>query len=190
MRLVAERALTPRRLPQGLSLRARRADDLGPLIGLLSQDDFQRNGSTLDPLASVEDMAGYLAREGPGVFEIVAVLEDLIVGFAGLYAFAGRQCHIGSCTIAVHELFQRKGIGATLLHALIATARDIANLNRVQLTVFVDNTRAISLYRKAGFHVEGRLRNFACREDGYVDAFLMAWYGPQSSPEKASPKGP
>ena len=163
--------------PRGLSLRARRPEDVTPLFRLFSQSDVQRNASTLDPLTSPEDAGAVLGRSGPGVFEAVAAVDDLVVGFAGLYAFAGRQRHVGCCTLAVHEAFQRQGVGTALLQALLATGRGFAGLDRLQLTVFVDNARAISLYRRHGFQVEGRLRRFVKREDGFIDAYLMAHDG-------------
>ncbi len=48
-------------------------------------------------------------------------------------------------------------------------------LGRLQLTVFVDNARAIALYRRFGFVTEGRLSGFVERQDGsFIDAYLMA----------------
>ncbi|RML92235.1 hypothetical protein APX70_200105 [Pseudomonas syringae pv. maculicola] len=48
------------------------------------------------------------------------------------------------------------------------------NLHRVELTVYADNEAAQGLYRKFGFEVEGRLRNYAVRDGAYVDALSMA----------------
>ena len=166
--------------PDGVTLRARRPDDFDQLYALFVQRDFQHEVSTLDPFECPDDARILLDRTGPGAFEMVAVLEARIVGFAGLYAFGGRQRHVGCCTLTVHEQHQGKGIGTALLRALLGTAYDYVGLERVQLTVFVDNRRAISLYTRAGFSVEGRLRSFVRREDGMVDAFLMA-HGPSAS---------
>lgn len=170
--------------PPGLSIRARQPADIEALAELFMQRDFQRNASTLDPFEQPDDARAVLERSGPGVFDMVAVLDrgdnsaDLvaarIVGFAGLYVFAGRQRHVGCCTLAVHEGFQQRGIGSALLQALMRTAYDYVGLERLQLSVFADNTRALSLYRRAGFGIEGRLRSFARREDGLIDAILLA----------------
>jgi L-phenylalanine/L-methionine N-acetyltransferase len=42
------------------------------------------------------------------------------------------------------------------------------------LNVHVDNERAIRLYRKFGFEVEGTLRANVFRGGAYVDAHIMA----------------
>jgi len=56
----------------------------------------------------------------------------------------------------------------------MATASIMIGLRRVQLTVFGDNDPAIKLYRRFGFEVEGRHRDFVRRGDGFVDALTMA----------------
>ena len=49
-----------------------------------------------------------------------------------------------------------------------------ADVLRLELTVYVDNARAIALYRKFGFEVEGTHRAYALRDGAYVDALCMA----------------
>ena len=52
------------------------------------------------------------------------------------------------------------------------------NLNRVGLTVFRDNPRAIRAYKTAGFRIEGRLRKFLYIDGAWVDVLLMAAFAP------------
>jgi putative acetyltransferase len=40
--------------------------------------------------------------------------------------------------------------------------------------VYTDNARAVHLYEKFGFTIEGTARRYALRQGTYVDAFLMA----------------
>jgi len=58
------------------------------------------------------------------------------------------------------------------------------NLRRVELTVYADNEAAHNLYRKFGFEVEGRLRDYALRDGVFVDTLSMArcahWLDPVS----------
>ena len=58
---------------------------------------------------------------------------------------------------------------------------------RVELTVYADNHRAQSLYRRFGFVEEGRHRAFALRDGEYVDALAMARLNPQ--PLRGFPQG-
>ena len=55
-----------------------------------------------------------------------------------------------------------------------------AQILRIELTVFSDNARAISLYRKFGFVVEGTLVGYAYRNGRYVDAYTMARLRPDA----------
>ncbi|MGA8650629.1 MAG: GNAT family N-acetyltransferase [Xanthobacteraceae bacterium] len=52
------------------------------------------------------------------------------------------------------------------------------NLNRVGLTVFRDNQRAIRAYKAVGFRAEGRLRKFLFIDGAWVDVLLMAAFRP------------
>jgi putative acetyltransferase len=46
-------------------------------------------------------------------------------------------------------------------------------LERLQLFVFIDNERAIGLYKKLGFEVEGTQRKSAIRGGEYIDSYMM-----------------
>ena len=82
--------------------------------------------------------------------------------------------HSGWILIGVREAFQARGVGARLLKTLIGAATVVFGLRRVQLTVFGDNDPAIKLYRRFGFEIEGRHRDFIRRGDGFVDGYTMA----------------
>ena len=164
----------PARFPDGLHLRVRDDKDADGLHRLLTQESFQRHGSTLDPFTSFADTEAFLACGGPDKLEIVPTIRDEIVGFAGLYMLPGRQAHVGSFTMCVHEAFHGIGVGSVLMKAVIDVGFGLLGLYRIQATVFTDNTRALSLYCRFGFSIEGTLRRFAWREDGFVDAYLIA----------------
>lgn len=96
------------------------------------------------------------------------------MGKANLQQFDGRRQHVGTIGIGVHDDFQGKGIGSTLLAALVDAADNWLALTRVELVVNADNLAAIRLYEKAGFEREGLLKAYAFRAGGYVDALAMA----------------
>jgi ribosomal-protein-alanine N-acetyltransferase len=66
--------------------------------------------------------------------------------------------------IAVDPASQRSGIGHSLLHDFIETARD-AGATKLHLEVR-DGNPAIAMYRAAGFEVAGRRRNYYRGPDG------------------------
>jgi putative acetyltransferase len=76
--------------------------------------------------------------------------------------------------MAVHSAWQGKGVGGALMRALCSLADGWLNVTRLELTVFTDNERALALYRKFGFEIEGTLRAYALRDGAYVDALSMS----------------
>ena len=106
---------------------------------------------------------------------LVACVDDVIVGSIGLHiAPQLRRRHVGIIGMGVHDKWQKKGIGKELLYAAIDLADNWYGLRRLELSVFVDNARAISLYKNAGFLIEGTLRQYAYRAGAFIDAYSMA----------------
>jgi RimJ/RimL family protein N-acetyltransferase len=52
------------------------------------------------------------------------------------------------------------------------------NLNRIGLIAFRNNERAISVYKAAGFRIEGRLKKLFFIDGAWVDVLLMATFRP------------
>jgi putative acetyltransferase len=100
----------------------------------------------------------------------------MIVGSLGLAVpdRSPRRAHVGELGLAVHDGWQGRGIGTALVRAAVGLADRWLNLRRLELTVFADNERAVRLYKKFGFEVEGLLRRYALRDGVYVDAYVMA----------------
>jgi ribosomal protein S18 acetylase RimI-like enzyme len=81
--------------------------------------------------------------------------------------------HGGVLGIGLLPRFRGQGIGTNLIRSTLAATRTIG-LHRVELTVRQNNTRAIELYKKAGFAVEGLQRD-AVQIDGlYENIVCMA----------------
>jgi RimJ/RimL family protein N-acetyltransferase len=66
------------------------------------------------------------------------------------------------------------GLGSDALRVVIRLAFDKMNLNRVWLTVLVDNPRAVRCYEKCGFAREGLLRQESFVDGKYRDVLMMA----------------
>ncbi|WP_418318892.1 GNAT family N-acetyltransferase [Piscinibacter sakaiensis] len=105
---------------------------------------------------------------------LVAVLDGVPVGFLNAIGFqVNRLAHATKLALAVRRSHWGKGIGAALLGEAMAWSR-AAGLVRVELTVHTSNHRAIALYRRFGFEVEG-LRRSSLRVAGRaVDEYLMS----------------
>lgn len=113
--------------------------------------------------------AAMLAEEldGPGRWYVAADGLPGLVGYAGLY-FDGDDAQV--MTIAVARAHQGRGIGAALLAALVARARELG-ARAIMLEVRVDNAPALALYERFGFVRSGRRRGYYQPEN--VDAWVM-----------------
>jgi L-phenylalanine/L-methionine N-acetyltransferase len=100
-----------------------------------------------------------------------------VIGLAGLHVHKlPRQRHSAVIGIMVHKDFHGKGIGRALMDKLVDLADNWLLLKRLELTVFPDNERAIDLYKKFGFVVEGTMKYASIRRGTYADFLLMARY--------------
>ena len=66
-----------------------------------------------------------------------------------------------------------RGLGTEATSLMLGHAFERLALHRVGLTVFSYNVRAIRAYEKAGFRVEGRLRDAIIRDGRYFDEVQM-----------------
>jgi ribosomal-protein-alanine N-acetyltransferase len=99
---------------------------------------------------------------------LVAVDDDVVVGYAGLCAYAPHEAYVQ--TIGVTGARQGSGIGTMLLRALIDEA-DQRGCARLDLEVRADNPVAIGLYAAHGFRRIGLRR--AYYQPSGADAAVM-----------------
>ena len=78
------------------------------------------------------------------------------------------------------------GYGAEAIEMIVRYAFDDLGLNRVGLSVFEFNERAIATYERLGFEHEGRLRRAVKRQDGFHDALLMSVLRDEWKPPSAT----
>jgi L-phenylalanine/L-methionine N-acetyltransferase len=121
---------------------------------------------------------------------LVATVAGELVGNLGLTRLTRpRRAHVGHIGMGVRDDWQGKGVGSALMQAVLDLADNWLGLRRLELRVYADNARAIALYRKFGFEVEGTHRAYAIRNGVYVDSLSMARLieGPQiaKGPRKA-----
>jgi L-phenylalanine/L-methionine N-acetyltransferase len=105
---------------------------------------------------------------------IVADAGGRVVGLAGLTLYTRRRAHAGAIGMGVDEHVHGRGVGTTLLEALLDLADNWYNLRRLELQVYTDNHAGIRLYQRAGFEIEGTHRAYAYRDGVFSDAHAMA----------------
>jgi putative acetyltransferase len=132
-------------------------------------------GTLQAPFVSVDARRKRSAALPPSHTVLVAELEGKVIGSAGLHPNDNRRrAHAASIGMAVHDAFAGRGAGRALMEALIELADRWLNYQRLELTVWTDNERAIRLYEGFGFEREGVHKAYAWRDGAYVDALAMA----------------
>jgi L-phenylalanine/L-methionine N-acetyltransferase len=133
------------------------------------------SGTLQLPLPSLDAWNKRLSDLPAGVHSLVAEKEGVIVGQLGFEVCQNaRRRHVASFGMAVHDDYQKQGIGSQLLSEIIDLAENWLNVQRIELTVYTDNHSAIALYEKHGFVIEGESVNYAFRNGCYVNVYQMA----------------
>jgi RimJ/RimL family protein N-acetyltransferase len=156
--------------------------DAGELLALQHQLDAQSSFMLLEPGEREQDPGPLRARlesQGPaGSFDLVADGPDGLAGWLSVEVLVYRRARCtGYLVIGVDAAAAGRGIGAGLLSAGVAEAVR-RGLGRLELTVMADNLRALGLYLRAGFQVEGLRRRALIRDDAVVDEYYMGWLRP------------
>ena len=123
---------------------------------------------------TLEDEIKYFQNFTGKNFMLIALIDNKIVGSCSLSANEKRVRlnHIGILGITVLKDYWNLGIGKYLIETTIERGKN-NGLTRIELTTRVDNERALSLYKKLGFEIEGQLKNSIYIDDRYYDSYIM-----------------
>lgn len=118
-----------------------------------------------------EFLTGYNNKKN--AFMFVAIASDKAVGSVGITIRGEeRHKHRGTIGISILKEYCGQGIGTKLIDTIINCARD-NEVKKIELEVRVDNTRAIALYKKFGFEIEGEIRNAMCVDSVFYNEYIM-----------------
>lgn len=161
---------------------------------LIRQAKAQDAQAVLDYIEAISAESDFLSF-GPGEFELteaeeedvlrqychsdsqlylLGLVDDTIV--ATLTFSAGRRPrvrHSGEFGISVRKRYWRLGIGSLMLDTLIDWARGTEIVKKINLQVRTDNRRAIALYKRKGFAIEGTIRKAIFLNGQYFDHHWM-----------------
>lgn len=124
------------------------------------------------PLEETRDFVlGMIAKGNP---QFVALTGSDVVGWCDIsrHTFPS-HAHAGHLGMGIMPSYRGQGLGRRLIEATLQAARD-AGIERVELSVHADNSRAIALYEKVGFVREGLARRSVRIDGRYKDAIHMA----------------
>lgn len=113
-------------------------------------------------------------RDSDNHLYLVGLIDDTIV--STLIFSAGRRPrvrHSGELGMSVRKQYWGLGIGSLMLDTLIDWARGIRIVKKINLRVRTDNQRAIALYKRKGFAIEGTIRKEIFLHSKYFDHHWM-----------------
>jgi RimJ/RimL family protein N-acetyltransferase len=117
-----------------------------------------------------------------GQVQWVVVDRDRVVGWCDiLRPQMASLSHVGSVGMGLLPEYRGKGIGRALLQRTLQAAF-ASGIERIELSVFASNRKAMSLYRSLGFVEEGRMARRVKLGDAYQDMFCMVLFNDSGAP--------
>ncbi|MBK1809802.1 GNAT family N-acetyltransferase [Clostridium sp. YIM B02505] len=105
----------------------------------------------------------------------LATIEDKIVGIASINSNQkARTKHVGILGIVVAKEFCGLGLGNKMIEYLIQWAKANKITKKISLVTREDNIKAIKLYKKFGFEVEGVLKADNYINGVYYNTLMMS----------------
>lgn len=105
---------------------------------------------------------------------LVGVDGDKIIASCIISGREGRQriSHVVTLGISVNKEYWGKGIATTMIEKQIQYSRD-NGIKKINLEVMTNNVKAIKLYKKLGFKIEGTNTLAICVNGQYIDNYYM-----------------
>lgn len=112
-------------------------------------------------------------KERSNCLMAVAKCDQSIVGLITMQGGSRKRIyHWAEIALSVSMKYWGMGIGRVLIELAVEHAGR-NGITRIGLKVRTDNDRAIALYRKMGFEIEGKLKKFMRVNDDYFDFYQM-----------------
>jgi len=106
---------------------------------------------------------------------LIAQAGDSIVGVLGFFRNNRKRIkHVGAFAVGVEKKYWGKGIATALINEMEAWIKD-KGIKRIEMTVVENNERAISLYKKLGYEIEGvKRKDHFIGNNTYLNSVCMA----------------
>lgn len=151
-------------------------EDIAALTAWLNDQEVTRNMRIYRPLTPMTEES-FLRKLGESesdiVLGIMAREPEQFIGVTGFHQLDARNRHVQFGITVGEKSTWGKGYGTEATRLMVRYAFDTLNLNRVWLHVYEDNERALHVYQKVGFRIEGQLRQDVFRDGRYWDTLVM-----------------
>lgn len=155
-------------------------DDAENLISIMKKVDTETTFLLREPeefTLTIDEEKEYIqSKQGSEVdLLLLAEVEGKIIGACGLNGSSKKRLrHSINLGISILRDYWGMGIGKKLIETGINCAKE-NDISRITLQVDANNFRAINLYLKLGFEIEGMLKNDKRLVDGtYINSYTMA----------------
>ena len=170
-------------LGEQIRFRAIEEADLSNFVRWLNDPEIRQGLSMRYPLSLAEEQEWFAAMlkrpqaEHPMAIEIQPDPKKDSWVFVGNCGFINTNWENRSAEIGIHigeKKYWNQGFGTKAMRLLLKHGFDNLNLHRIFLQVFASNLGAIRSYEKAGFILEGKMREAQYLNGRYVDILLMS----------------
>lgn len=155
-------------------------DDAEELLEVINRLDYEtpfllREPGELTMTIEQEKMFLQSKIESEVNLFILAEIDGKIIGTCAVNGSTRKRLrHSANLGIAIFKDYCGKGIGRRLMVTSINWAKE-NGISRITLQVDANNFRAINLYLKLGFEIEGTLKKDKLLSDGtFIDTYTMA----------------
>ena len=144
-------------------------DDLGFLNSI--RNEYATEYLHDSRLFSLDETINWFNKTSPNYWIIFC--KDVKIGYFRLsnYSYENQNLYIGADIALEHK---GRGYATPAYKLFMPLLFKKYNLNKISLEVLSDNKKAIHLYKKLGFTIEGIKRQEVLKKHGYVDSIIMS----------------
>jgi diamine N-acetyltransferase len=153
--------------------------DLPRFVSWFNDPEVRQHLTVYLPFALAQEERWFenLLRRLEEQHEVLLAIEThdgVHIGNIGLHAINWKDRHAEAGIVIGEKAYWDQGYGSDAMRTLLGIAFRQMNLHRVYLHVDADNARGIRCYEKAGFRLEGTLREAVFRDGVYHDQYVMS----------------
>ena len=157
-----------------IALRMAREDDAAAICAIYNLGIEDRVATLETELRTPEERRQWMAARGPRHPVIVAVVDEVVVGWGSLNQYNPRAAyqHVADFSVYVERGWRGRRVGRRLLEALVEAARD-SGYHKMMLSAFPTNESGVALYERLGFTTVGICREMGWLDGRWVDTIIM-----------------